>query len=97
MKHPLLNQIVLIRAQKAGLHYGVLADYNSEYVYLTDSRRIWSWEGGALSCSELSQKAPDEAKIACVVPHLTIPIADIGEVLLMSPVAVTKLNSMSTK
>lgn len=92
IQHPFLGASVLVRAKNAGVHYGTLEGYG-EFVYLTQSRRVWSWEG-ALSCSEVSQVGPTKAKLGQRVPHLTIPTLDVGEVLLMDPVAVDKLDGI---
>jgi hypothetical protein len=42
---PLLGNYVVVRADDAGVHAGVLKELNKDTVVLTDSRRIWRWTG----------------------------------------------------
>lgn len=88
--HPFEGAFVLVRCRLAGLHYGILHQYG-EFVWLKNSRRIWSWKG-CLSCSELSQSGPTEAVVGCHVPDMTIPIDDVGEVHMMDTKAISCLD-----
>jgi len=90
-QHPFLNTIVLIRAHKAGVHFGILQHYGDGYLWLKDSNRIWSWESDALSCSEISQTGAGGAKLGVMIPDITIPLDDVGEVIVMQPAAVKQL------
>jgi len=92
--HPFIGGIVLVRAQKAGVHCGRLESYG-DFVHLAESRRIWNWEG-AFTCSELATAGPESGRIADNVPHLTIPVSDVGEVILMSPEAWAKISKMDS-
>lgn len=51
--HPLLGELVLVRARNAGVHYGKLKG-TGDFIHLSDSHRIWKWEG-AFTLSEVSQ------------------------------------------
>jgi len=77
--HPLIGYQVVVRAGNAGVHYGVL-QHAGEFVHLSDSHRVWSWEG-AFTLSELSQIGITGGRIACAVPWLSIPIGDVAEIL----------------
>jgi len=92
--HPFVGGIVLVRAQKAGVHCGRLESYGN-FVHLAESRRVWSWSG-AFSCSELAVAGPASGRIADSVPNLTIPIEDVGEIILMSQEAWSKISKMDS-
>ena len=55
--HPMLGRRCLIRTYSAGVHIGTV-DYvnpdNSAEVKLKDAIRLWKWEGGGLSLSEIA-------------------------------------------
>lgn len=69
--HPWTDKYVLVRTYSAGIHVGFLQSISESgsVVTLSESRRVWSWDSGRLSCSELAiigAKSGD--KIACAVP-----------------------------
>ena len=65
---------VIIRTYSAGVHAGYLKSRNGKEVVLTDSRRIWYWDGAA----SLSQMAvdgvskPENCKFAVVLPEIIL-------------------------
>ena len=66
----------IIRTMSAGVHFGHLSesDLKIGMVKLTNSRRIWYWDG-ACSLSQLALegvKAPDNCKFSVIVPEITI-------------------------
>tara|TARA_R110000796_G_scaffold150398_1_gene267145 strand:- start:75 stop:437 length:363 start_codon:yes stop_codon:yes gene_type:complete len=89
--HPLLGTLVLIRARKAGVHYGILARVG-DFVILTNSHRIWKWEG-AFTLSEVSQKGITKGRVACLVQSLSIPIEDVAEIINLTTDAHDTLSS----
>ena len=79
MKHPLLNQNVVVRAHNAGVHFGILIAAE-EFIVLADSYRVWQWTG-AFTLSEVSQQGIKGGRIAQKVDTMTIPIGDVGEIM----------------
>ena len=65
---------VIIRADRAGVFFGTLAEKNGNEVTMTDVRRLWYWDGAA-SLSQLAvegTKAPNSCKFTVTVPKMTI-------------------------
>lgn len=65
---------VIIRADRAGVFFGTLAEKNGNEVTMTNVRRIWYWDGAA-SLSQLAvegTKAPENCKFTVIVPRMTI-------------------------
>jgi len=54
--HPMMRRRVLVRTYSAGVHIGTLTMVKdgSMECYLTDSLRLWNWEGGGLSLSAVA-------------------------------------------
>jgi len=67
-QHPAIGRYVIVRAYAAGVHAGILRAVIDTTVHLQESRRIWNWTAGALSCSELAMTGPKAGKIAVQVP-----------------------------
>lgn len=74
---------VLIRTFSAGVHFGILEEKNGQEVRLSNSKRLWSWQG-ALSLSEIASKGLNVSgsKISEPVEEIILPQAI--EVLLVS-------------
>lgn len=69
--HPWLGRYVLVRTYSAGVHVGVIDSISESGSVLTlrDARRIWSWDGARLSCSEVATTGPKPGdKIAVALP-----------------------------
>ena len=68
------DDYVLIRTFSAGVHFGKLMAQNGKEVVLSNSRRVYYWDG---ACS-LSQMAvdgvskPDNCKFSVIVPEITL-------------------------
>lgn len=78
--HPLLNTIVLVRANLAGVHIGTLVE-TGDFVVLENSYRLWSWSD-AFTLSEVSQLGiGKQSRVSKPVKTMTIPIGDIGEIM----------------
>lgn len=82
--------LVLVRARNAGVHVGTLEEATSDFVTLSNSNRIWKWEG-AFTLSEVSQKGITGGRIACEIPFVSIPTIDVGEII---PLNVTAYESI---
>lgn len=65
---------VIVRTYSAGVHYGTLKKRSGKEVILTNSRRLWYWDGAA----SLSQMAvdgvsvPSNCKFTVRVPEITL-------------------------
>lgn len=83
-----LNTHVIIRSQGSGAHFGVLSGVEGNMALLTDTRRIWYWDGAA-SLSELANKGPgkpDGCKFPAPIPE--IAVYDVIEIIPCSPIAI---------
>ena len=68
------NQWYIIRADRAGVFFGHIAERRGGEVDLTDVRRIWYWDGAA-SLSEMAVygvKYPENCKFTVTVPSMTV-------------------------
>tara|TARA_R100001463_G_scaffold69017_1_gene122468 strand:+ start:388 stop:759 length:372 start_codon:yes stop_codon:yes gene_type:complete len=82
--------LVLVRARNAGVHVGTLEEATRDFVTLSNSNRVWKWEG-AFTLSEVSQKGITGGNIACEIPFVSIPTIDVGEII---PLDVTAYESI---
>lgn len=65
---------VIVRADRAGVFAGYLAEENGDTVILNNCRRIWYWKGAA-SISQLAVDGvaePDECKFPTAVQRIRI-------------------------
>ena len=65
---------VIIRANRAGVFFGTLAEKAGDEVTIINCRRIWYWDGAA-SLSELALSGvtkPRECKFSVTVPSMTV-------------------------
>lgn len=70
----MIGKKVIIRADRAGVFFGILKEKNGSEVTLTDCRRLWRWYGAA-SISQLAVEGttePGSCKFTLVVPIITI-------------------------
>jgi len=82
------GRAVIVRARDAGVHYGKLVAYEGRTVWLTNSRRLWSWtanSGIALSGVAMSGVNKSKSKVDVFVPNITI--LDACEIIDASPEA----------
>lgn len=75
------RDLVLIRANAAGVHFGELVEMGNlsaggKEVTLKNARRLWKWHG-ALSLSEIAKKGIDikNSKISEPVEEIILPTA----------------------
>jgi hypothetical protein len=69
-----IGKKAIIRADRAGVFFGTLAEKDGNEVTMTNVRRLWYWDGAA-SLSQLAvdgTKAPDNCKFTITVPRMTI-------------------------
>lgn len=70
----MLGKNVLVRTYSAGVHVGVLKAHDGKQVTLTNSRRIWYWDGAA-TLSQLAMDGtskPKNCKFPCEVPEIVL-------------------------
>ena len=70
----MLNEKVIIRADRAGVFFGTLKEKNGSEVTLTNVRRLWYWEGAA-SLSQIAVegvKRPNGCKFTVTVPEMIV-------------------------
>lgn len=89
---------VIIRADRAGVFYGTLAEVESNgnelQVELRDLRRLWYWDG-ACSLTQLAvegTKEPDESKFT--VRQASAVIVGVVEILPCSDVACKSIEAV---
>lgn len=66
---------VIVRACDAGVHFGYLQGYKDRMVWLTNSRRLWSWaanKGVALSGVASSGIDASKSKVDALVSSIVI-------------------------
>ncbi len=69
-----MSEYVIVRTKNAGVHFGILKSRTGDEVSLTDTRRIWYWDGAA-SLSELAMHGaskPKNCKFTVTLPEITI-------------------------
>lgn len=68
------NQYCIVRTERAGVFAGTIKERNGSEVTLTDTRRLWYWDGAA-SLSQLAVEGtskPRNCKFTVVVPEITV-------------------------
>lgn len=90
----MINEIVILRTRDAGVHVGVLKDFDraSRSATLADARRLWRWRG-ANTINEVSLRGVDQdyTRISEPVPEITV--LDVCEVLPVAPEAAGSLTT----
>lgn len=88
------NKKVIVRGDRSGVFFGVLAEQSGSQVTLTNCRRIWYWDGAA-SISQLAVDGtcePDNCKFTVTVPELTL--LDAIEIIPCSDTAIRSIESV---
>ena len=68
------KQYCIVRAERAGVFAGTIKERNGSEVTMTDTRRLWYWDGAA-SLSQLAVEGtskPRNCKFTVVVPEITV-------------------------
>lgn len=68
----LLGRVCMVRAHKAGVFIGTVAERDGKEVTLTNARRIWYWDGAA-SLSQLATEGTSKPQ-NCKFPA---PVAEV--------------------
>ena len=85
---------VIIRADRAGVFFGTLAEKEGTEVTLTNCRRIWHWDGAA-SISQIAVSGvtmPSLCKFT--VPVKEITITGVIEIIPCTPEAIDNINAV---
>lgn len=79
----MIKKFVLVRAYSAGVHFGILEEFEGQMVRLSNARRLWSWSG-ALSLSEVAMKGINISASKISVPVDEIIITQAIEIIRVS-------------
>ena len=93
MNYP-INEIVIVRADRAGVFFGTLAEKEGNEVKLTNCRRLWYWSGAA-SLSELAVNGvtrPHDCKFS--VPVKSIIVEGVIEIIPCEQKAIESINAV---
>ncbi len=91
-KHPYQGMYVLVRTYASGVHCGYLKEYDPQtrHIFLTEVRRIYSWEG-AFTLNAVVTDGIKDGKMPLALPE--IMISDVLEIIKCSDVAVDNLRN----
>lgn len=91
-----LNKHVIIRADRAGVFFGILKAKEGTEVQLTECRRIYYWSGAA-SLSQLASegtKNPDSCKFTVTIDE--IQIMGVIEIIPCTKEAIKSIKNVKT-
>ena len=83
---------VIVRTYSAGVHFGYLKRREGKEVELTNSRRIWRWEG-AWTLSEIATKGLDGRRSKVAAPVSAIVLTEAIEIIEATPEAVASIEA----
>lgn len=89
-----MEQLFIVRADRAGVFFGKIKERNGSEITMTDCRRIWYWSGAA-SLSQLAKegvKTPKDCKFTVTVDEITI--LGVIEIIPCTQEAVESINSV---
>ena len=89
-----IKKQVIVRADRAGVFFGTLAEKEGNEVKLKNCRRIWYWDGAA-SLSELATNGvtrPRECKFCVPVPE--IEVLGVIEIIPCTEKAIENINAV---
>lgn len=88
-----IGKKVIIRADRAGVFYGTLAQKDGSEVELTDCRRIWYWNGAA-SLSELAHSGVRRGDNKFSVTVASMTVLGVIEVIPCTDEAIKSIESV---
>lgn len=68
----MIGKYVVVRTYSAGVHVGVLSARDGKEVTLTDSRRIWYWEGAFTLSAVATAGVSAASKLSVAVPEIAL-------------------------
>lgn len=91
-KHPYIGNYVLIRTYASGVHVGYLKEYDPQtrHAYLTETRRIFFWQG-AFTLHAVSVDGIKDGKMPLTIPE--IMLSDVLEIIRCSGKAIENLKN----
>lgn len=94
MKNKFINQICVVRSERAGVFIGKVIEHDGKEVILSDVRRLWYWDGAA-SIDEIAMRGvfkKDNCKFPCVVKNKYI--SDVLEIIPATEQAIKSINEV---
>lgn len=89
-----IGKKVIVRGDRSGVFFGILAEQENRTVILNKCRRLWYWDGAA-SISQLAVDGttnPSGCKFTVVVPK--IEIMDVIEIIPCSNESIKSIESV---
>lgn len=83
----MIGRYCVVRTESAGVHAGFLSGHDKQECILSDTRRIYYWDGAA-SLSQLARdgvNAPENCKFSVPIP--SIFLAEVIEIILCTAFA----------
>lgn len=90
----MIGEYVIVRCKDAGVHAGILVDYEGRTVELKDSRRLWRWwcnESISLSAAAEFGIKHSDSKIAPMLSEINL--LDACEIIKCSDVGATSIKT----
>jgi len=87
------NQKYIIRADRAGVFYGEIAERRGSEIDLVNVRRIYSWCGACTLSQIATEGVGRGSKLTVVVPSMTV--LGVIEVIPVSDVAMANLDGVA--
>ncbi len=90
--HPYVGKYVLIRTYASGVHLGYLKEYDPEtrHAFLTETRRLFYWEG-AFTLHAVAINGIKDGKMPITIPE--IMLSDTLEIIKCSEIAEENLKN----
>ena len=89
-----INKQVIVRADRAGVFFGTLAEKEGNEVKLNNCRRVWKWSGAA-SLSELAVNGvtnPGDCKFS--VPVKSVVVLGVIEIIPCEQKAIESISAV---
>lgn len=86
---PLIGQKVIVRAYRAGVHYGTLVSLDGECATLENSRRLWFWKVSdkkGISLSDVAEHGVADCSKICATVKTQLVI-DACEIMSTTTIA----------
>ena len=70
----MIGKHVIVRADRAGVFFGILKEKNGQEVILSDARKLHYWNGAAAveEIAMIGTKKPDDCRFTVTVPKIGI-------------------------
>jgi hypothetical protein len=87
-----IGKYCIIRTYAAGVHFGVVKDFDEKNlcIQLSDSRRLWYWEG-AFTLSAIANNGIKDGKISETVNYILL--SQVCEIIPCSSIAIDNLKN----